>query len=158
MRKKITELLHPRPSSQSDPSWLDLECLVTVEATSEDPRFPIESVFSSENRSGWRALHPGKQHIRLLFDQPVALHRIQLCFQETAFERTQEFTLCWWSIAGESATELVRQQWNFSPAGATTEVENYTVDLEAVSVLELAIQPDIRSRDAVATLVSWRLG
>ena len=157
MRKRITELLYPQPSAPVDPGWLDLERLVTVEATSEDPRFPIESVFNLENGSGWRALNLGKQRIRLLFDQPVSLHRIQLCFQETAFERTQEFTLRWWSAKDASVTELVRQQWNFSPAGATTEIENYTVDLEAVSVLELAIQPDISSRDAVATLVSWRL-
>jgi hypothetical protein len=55
-------------------------------------------------------------------------------------------------------TEIVRQQWNFSPAGSTTEMEDYVVDLEAVSVLELAIQPDLSRRQAVATLASWRLG
>ena len=38
----------------------------------------------------------------------------------------------------------MRQQWNFSPTGSTTEIEHYVVDLDAVSVLELAIRPDLR--------------
>ena len=53
--------------------------------------------------------------------------------------------------------EIVRQQWNFSPAGSTTEIEQYAVDLDAVSVLELSIQPDLSRREAVATLASWRV-
>ena len=73
-------------------------------------------------------------------------------------ERTQEFTLRWSPAAGGSAREIVRQQWNFSPTGSTTEIEDYVVDLDAVSVLELAIQPDLSRREAVATLASWRLG
>ena len=33
---------------------------------------------------------------------------------------------------GGSATEIVRQQWNFSPTGSTMEIEHYVVDLDAV--------------------------
>jgi len=51
----------------------------------------------------------------------------------------------------------VRQQWNFSPTGSTTEIEHYVVDLDAVSVLELAIRPDLHRPEAVATLAWWRL-
>jgi hypothetical protein len=93
-----------------------------------------------------------------LFDEPVSLHRIQLRFHEVAFERTQEFTLRWSPAKGGSTREIVRQQWNFSPTGSTTEIEDYVVDLDTVSVLELAIHPDLSQRDAVATLASWRLG
>ena len=53
--------------------------------------------------------------------------------------------------------EIVRQQWNFSPPGSTTEIEDYAVSLDAASVLELAIVPDLRRREAVATLASWRV-
>jgi hypothetical protein len=74
------------------------------------------------------------------------------------FERTQEFTLRWAPAADGSTREIVRQQWNFSPTGSTTEIEDYVVDLDGVSVLELAIQPDVNRRDPVATLASWRLG
>ena len=40
--------------------------------------------------------------------------------------------------------EVVRQQWNFSPAGSTTEAEHYFIDLDSVSVLELALRPGPR--------------
>ena len=129
-----------------------------MEVTSEDASFPIESVFGSKDGPGWRASQPGEQQIRIIFDQPVSLHRMQLRFDEANSERTQEFVLRWSSATGGSATEIVRQQWNFSPAGSTTEIEHYVVDLDAVSVLELAIDPDLRGLGAVATLASWRLG
>jgi hypothetical protein len=32
---------------------------------------------------------------------------------------------------------IVRRQWNFSPAGATSEVADYRVDLPGVVVVEL---------------------
>jgi hypothetical protein len=72
-------------------------------------------------------------------------------------ERTQEFILRWASISHETTTDIVRQQWTFSPAGSTTEIERYVIDLDAVSVLELAIVPDIGGGKAVATVGSWRL-
>jgi hypothetical protein len=53
--------------------------------------------------------------------------------------------------------EIVRQQWNFSPAGSGSEVEDYEVDLDGVSALELAIKPDLARGEAPATLASWRV-
>jgi hypothetical protein len=132
--------------------------MAIVEVTPEDPVFPIESVFGQEDGPGWRASEGGEQQIRIVFDQPVPLHRIQLRFYEAESERTQEFTLRWWDSSGGPAKEIVRQQWNFSPAGSTTEIENYVVDLDAVSTVELAIRPDLRRQEEVATLSSWRLG
>jgi uncharacterized protein (DUF736 family) len=158
MRKKIAGQQHARPAGESDQGWLDLEHISTVEVTSEEPGFPIESALvPSEEGRGWRASQGGEQHIRILFDEPVSLHRIQLRFQETESERTQEFTLRWSAAAGGPPAEIVRQQWNFSPTGATTETEDYVVDLDAVSALELSIRPDLRRQDAVATLASWRV-
>ena len=158
MRKRVKGRDHARPRGESDQGWLDLEKISTVEVTSEQPGFPIESALvPSEDGQGWRAAEGGEQQIRILFDEPVSLHRIQLRFQEAESERTQEFTLRWSAAAGGAAIEIVRQQWNFSPAGATTEVEDYTVDLNAVSALELSIRPDLRRQEAVATLASWRV-
>ena len=82
---------------------------------------------------------------------------MELRFREADYERTQEFILRWSSESGGSAIEIVRQQWTFSPTGATTEIEHYVVDLDAVSVLELAIRPDLRRPEAVASLASLRL-
>jgi len=61
------------------------------------------------------------------------------------------------SAGGGPAKEIVRQEWNFSPAGSTSEVEDYDVDLDAVSVLELAIKPDLSRGAAPATLATWRV-
>jgi hypothetical protein len=128
-----------------------------VEVTSEDPSFPVESVFDSKAGPGWRASQSGEQQIRIIFDEPQSLSHIQLCFHEAECERTQEFTIRWSPTRVGPAKEIVRQQWNFSAAGATTEIEDYAIDLDSVSVLELAIQPDLGGRDAVATLAVWRL-
>jgi hypothetical protein len=157
MRKRIVGSHQARQEGQSDKGWLDLEQIATVEVTSEDPGFPIDDAFGSNDGPGWRASQGGEQQIRIIFDKPVPVHRIELRFHEADDERTQEFVLRWSSESGGSATEIVRQQWNFSPTGSTTEIEHYEVDLHAVSVLELAIRPDLRRPEAVASLASWRL-
>jgi uncharacterized protein (DUF736 family) len=157
MRKRITGPLYAKPGGELDQGWRDLEHIATVEVTSEDPSFPIESAFGSKYGPGWRASQDGEQQIRIIFDEPVSLHRIQLRFHEVESERTQEFTLRWSPAVGGSMIVIVRQQWNFSPTGSTTEIEDYVVDLDAASVLELAIHPDLSRRGAVATLASWRL-
>jgi hypothetical protein len=158
MRKRIVGLRHAQPQRESDQGWLDVGQIATVEVTSEAPGCPIEGVFGSEDGRGWRAAGAGEQHIRIIFDEPVSLNRIELRFHEPEYERTQEFMLRWSSASGGLPREIVRQQWNFSPAGSTTEAESYAVSLQAVSVLELVIRPDLRPEGATATLASWRLG
>jgi len=157
MRKRIVAPHPPRPRGESDHEWLDLEQIATIEVTPEDPDFPIESAFAPTDGAGWRASQKGEQQIRIIFDEPMSLHRIQLRFDEGESERTQEFPVRWCSASGGAAKEIVRQQWSFSPAGSITEIEDYAVNLEAVSALELAIQPDLGRGEAVATLAAWRL-
>jgi hypothetical protein len=70
---------------------------------------------------------------------------------------TQEFTLQWSAEPGGPFREIVRQQWSFSPQGSTTEIEDYQVNLDNVSVLELALKPDLTPANAYATLASWRM-
>ena len=158
MRKRIVIRHDAQQRGPSEEGWLDLEQIATVEVTSEHPSFPIEYAFGANDGPGWRASEGGEQQIRIIFDKPVSIHRIELRFHEADYERTQEFILRWSPESGGPATEIVRQQWNFSPTGATTEIEHYVVDLDAVSVLELAIRPDLRRPEAVASLASLRLG
>jgi hypothetical protein len=94
--------------------------------------------------------------VRLRFDEPQRLQRIRLQFEETQQARSQEFVLRW-SGEGEGFREIVRQQWNFSPSGSTTESENYVVALAGVSVLELCITPDKSGGDARASLAELRV-
>ena len=157
MRKRIVGTSPTGGQSEGGHGWLDLERIASVEVTSEDPSFPIESVFSSKDGPGWRASQRGEQQIRIIFDQAASLRRIQLRFVEPELERTQEFTLRWSSGDGGPTKEIVRQEWNFSSRGATSEVEDYEVSLEGVSVLELAVKPDLTRGEAPATLAMWRV-
>ena len=156
MRKRI--IGHgPGEVAATEPGWLDLEHLAQVEITSEDVGYPIESALIPGTGSGWRAAQPGEQTIRLLFYEPLRLKRIHLVFQEDEKERTQEFVLRWSPDGGQSYREIVRQQYNFSPPGATSEVEDYDVDLHGVTALELKIVPDISGGSARASLAQLRL-
>ena len=155
MRKRIVTPTSTTAHAQHD--WLDLEHAATVEVTSEDKDFPIESSLSLEPRQGWRAAQPGTQTIRLVFDEPQELKHISLIFEENEMTRTQEFVLRASSNPGGPFREIVRQQWNFSAAGSTREVEEYSVQLSGVALLELTIVPDISGGAARASLKSLRL-
>lgn len=157
MRKRIITTTAQQDTSPPDLEWLNLEDLVEVEITSEDTSHPIESALLPGRDSGWRPAGPGEQKIRLLFNRPQRLQRIWLNFVETQTERTQEYVLRWSPDGGQSFQEIVRQQWNFSPAGATSETEDLHVELPAVTVLELCIIPDISGGDAFASLAQLRL-
>jgi hypothetical protein len=156
MRKRIITPVQQETASP-DLAWLNLERLAEVEITSEDAAHPIESALLPVRASGWRAAGPGKQTIRLLFDYPQRLQRIWLNFVETRTERTQEYVLRWSPDGGRSFREIVRQQWNFSLQGATSETEDLHVELPAVTVLELSILPDISGGNAFASLAQLRL-
>lgn len=151
--KRVEEKKH-RPDD-----WLPLEDMVRAQLTSEDPALPLENALSLGpecNGKGWQAGEAGPQTITLSFMRPVKIRRIYLHFVEQEYERTQEFSLRYMTQAGIQQ-EIVRQQWNFSPNGSTQEIEDYTVDLEGVTRLELRIDPDLGSGKARATLDAWRV-
>jgi hypothetical protein len=154
MRKRIAT---NTASAHVQEDWLDLERAATVEVTSEDKNFPIESSLSTKLGQGWRASLPGAQTIRLVFDEPQRLKHISLVFEEKEIPRTQEFVFRASSNAGGPFREIVRQQWNFSAPTSTQEIEDYHVDLPNVSTLELTIVPDISGGASRASLKNLRL-
>ena len=156
MRKRIIAPVQQETESPNQ-EWLNVEGLADVEITSEDRAHPIESALLPGRAPGWRAAVPGKQTIRLLFAHPQRLQRIWLNFEEPLTERTQEYVLRWSPDGGQSFREIVRQQWNFSPQGATSETEDHHVQLPTVTVLELSIIPDTGGGNAFASLAQLRL-
>ena len=94
MRKRIIKQ-SSKEISPPEQGWLNLEPLAEIELTSEDAAHPIESAIIPGTGPGWRAMHPGEQTIRLLFDEPLRIRRIHLEFAEENQARTQEFVLCW---------------------------------------------------------------
>ena len=141
----------------SSQGWLDVERGALVEVTSEENGYPIESALLGTDNRGWRAASLGTQTIRLIFDEPQKLRRIWLVFEDSENTRTQEFVLRWSPDTRNSFREIVRQQWNFSAPDSVREMEDYTVELPDVTVLELIIVPDKSGGAARASLASLRL-
>lgn len=155
MRKRMIDGA-PAAATPDAEGWLDLGRLAQVEFTSEDGARPIESALLPGAAAGWRAAESGEQTLRLLFDEPLTISRIFLLFREEETTRTQEFVLRW-AADGRPYREVVRQQFNFSPAGATREAEDFKVELEGVRALELRIVPDVAGGAARATLEQLRV-
>jgi len=156
MRKS---LITPNPQSvaKSSHQWLALNEAASVEVTSEAEGFPVEGALSGEDQQGWKAATPGTQTIRLLFDNPQRIRFIRLVFREDHSQRTQEFVLRWLPANEKDWRDIVRQQWNFSPPNTTLKCEDYKVDLESATALELTINPDISQVGTRASLEQWRI-
>ena len=153
MRKQPIQSVSELPSA---PMWLDLRDLATVEITSEDVDHPIESALIPDRGPGWQAAQPGKQTIRLVFDEPININRILLRFEEQ--EHGARRNLCCGGLSeSQPPREIVRQQYTFSPPETNQEIEDYSVKLSRVMALELEIVPDIGDGGAYASLAEMRL-
>ena len=156
MRKRLISQPLPSPGFTAQ-DWLNVDRLASVEVTSEEDGYPIESALLKGGKRGWRAASVGTQIIRLIFDEPQKIKRISLVFEDAENTRTQEFVLRWSAGTDHSFREIVRQQWNFSPPNAVRETEDYVVEITGVKALELVIVPDITSGAARASLRNLRL-
>jgi hypothetical protein len=145
------------PSRDAHPAWLPLDELAEAEISSEDPEYPIENALVPGRTQGWRAATPGEQIIRLTFEQPRGVKQVRVVIEEHECERTQQIVLRAALYRGGPWRELVRQQYNFSPAGAVREQEDYEVNLPSVAALELSIIPDINGGEARASLQEFRV-
>ena len=156
MRKSLISWI-PQNAPLCDQAWMDVDRIASVEVSSEESDYPIESALLLEGKRGWRAANPGLQTIRLIFDKPQKLRRILLVFEDTEYSRTQEFVLRWSPDIQYPSREIVRQQWNFSSPDSVRETEDYAVELSEVKVLELVIVPDKSGGEVRASLVSLRV-
>lgn len=145
----------PSPAAPPRPlldAWVDLDRSASVGVTSGNPQHSFRDALQGQTIEGWRAPEPGPHTICVRFDKPMSIRRIRLEFREADSARTQEFTLS--AVAGGHKRHIVRQQWTFSPDGSTGEVEDYVVNLSAVTALELCIDPGRHDKQAYASLHS----
>ena len=160
MRKQILDFSLYNTAAQG---WLDLEQLTQVQVTSQQAEYPIElALIPARDElvtigSGWLAAQSGEQTIRRVFDKPQNIEQIHLLFRENDHQRTQEFLLRYSTDHGASYHHILRQQYSFSPPSTPTQREDYKVQLQAVTTLELSIIPDISGRSCRASLESLRL-
>jgi hypothetical protein len=153
----VRKIQIPQNAPLRDQAWIDVDRIASVQVSSEESDYPIESALLLEGKRLWRAANSGMQTIRMIFDEPQKLRRILLVFEDTENTRTQEFVLRWSPDIESSFREIVRQQWNFSPPDSVQETEDYAVELSEVKVLELIIIPDKSGGEVRASLMSLRL-
>jgi len=139
----------------NEPSWVHIAEVADISASSEAAHHPVASAFATGTDSEWKASEPGPQVLAVRFRAPRTVSRIRLVIIDADHARTQEFSITWSSHRGERHGVAVRQQFNFSPRGATRQIEDYTVDLRDVACLELRIVPDITGGSAVARVAEF---
>ena len=110
--------------------------------TSEDPSFPIEYAFGSNDGPGWRASEGGEQQIRLLSARFCAIRPVG---QARRLRRTLSPPMRGWEP---------REGCEPAPLWAASE----RVGAQSLMTQCIAIRPDLRRPEAVASLASLRLG
>ena len=129
----------------------------TVVASSEADGHAIAHAFDDERGPGarqWVAAIPGDQTLIIAFHHPQTIRRVTLEVEEREAARTQEVQLCVSSDGGKTYRELRRQEFTFSPDGATWECEDWVVEEFKVTHVKLVIKPDKGRMDFIAKLTS----
>jgi hypothetical protein len=96
------------------------------------------------------------EQIVLEFDKPQNISKLVYEVEERMRERTQEVRVEVSEDEGRTYHQVLVQEFNFSPAGATYQREEQRLNLHQVSHLRLTIVPN-KSGHGTATLTSLRL-
>ena len=90
------------------------------------------------------------------FDEPRAISRLVYEVEETMRERTQEVRVEASDDGGRTYRQILVQEYNFSPGGATFQREDQRLDVRQVTHIRLTIVPN-KSGSGPATLTALRL-
>jgi len=152
-----------KPQAQAPeptPGEIDVAAMATVLVTSEAPEHPVDHAFDNDRGPGgtrWVAGEPGEQTLFLAFDAPQAIRRVALEVEEPEVARTQELQLAVSIDGGRTYREILGQEYNFRPTGATFERGGWEVRAENITHLRLVIRPDKGGEPCRATLTSLAL-
>jgi hypothetical protein len=155
LRKHILREQTQAPAFQ--PHEKDIAAVATVMVTSETPDNPIDNAFDGQHGPGasrWVAGEPGDQTLIVAFDTPEMLRQICVEVEEPDVSRVQELHMAISCDGGATYRDLLRQEYNFSPSGATFEREEWAVGAEGVTHVRLLIRPDKGGKPCRATLTS----
>lgn len=134
--------------------------LGTVHASYEADGHAIELAFDHDQGPGathWKAGKPGVQTITVDLVQPCTVKEVSMEVEEREVARAQEVQLAVSSDNGQTYRECVRQEFNFSPDGATWEKETWYLSQHQVTNVRLVIKPDKGRQDVYATLTAFEL-
>jgi hypothetical protein len=139
---------------------IDIAGCATIAYSSEDPAHPVEHMLDGRNGPGatrWVSARPDTvEHIVVEFDRPQAISRLLYEVEETLRERTQEVRLDVSEDGGQSYRQILVQEYNFSPRGATYQREEQRFNLRQVTHLHLTLVPN-KSGSGTASLTALRL-
>jgi hypothetical protein len=139
---------------------IDIAGSATVAYSAEDPAYPVEHMLDGRSGPGatrWVSARPDTvEHIVIEFDRPQAISRLVYEVEETRRERTQEVRVEVSEDGGQSYRQILVQEYNFSPGGATYQREEQRFNLRMVTHLRLTIVPN-KGGSGTATLTALRL-
>ena len=139
---------------------IDIAGCATVSYSSQDPAHPVEHLLDGQSNPGatrWMSARADTiEHIVLEFDRPQTISRLVYEVEEARRERTQEVRVEVWEDGARTYRQILVQEYNFSPGGATYQREEQRVNLRQVTHLRLTIVPN-KSGSGTATLTALRL-
>jgi F5/8 type C domain len=139
---------------------VDIASCATIAYSSENPAHPIEHLLDGRSGPGatrWISARPDViEQIVVEFDQPQTISRLVYEVEEAMRERTQEVRVEVSGDGGRTYRQILVQEYNFSPGGATYQREEQRLNLHQVSHLRLTIVPN-KNGSGTATLTSLRL-
>ena len=136
---------------------IDVLARADVTVSSEAPDHPVSHIFDAHRGPGgtqWVATESGDQHLVIAFHQPITIRRITVEIEEREAHRTQEMLASISSDGAMTYRDLRRQEFTFSPDGATWECEDWAVAEFHVTHLKLFVRPDKGRKDVFAKLIS----
>jgi len=146
--------------TQDSAGEIDIARYAALAYSSEDPKHPLEHLIDRHFGQGatrWASAVPdATEYIALEFDHVQGISRLIYEVEERQEQRTQEVRIEVWSARDRSYRQVLVQDFNFSPQGATFEHEDVQLDLPAISHMRLTIVPNTRG-SGIATLTSLRL-
>src|SRR5215471_12266065 len=139
---------------------IDIARCATIAYSSEDPANPIDHLLDGHSGPGatrWLSARPDTiEQIVLEFDRLQTISRLVYEVEETMRERTQEVRVEVSEDGGRSYRQILVQEYNFSPGGATYQREEQYFTPRQVTHLRITIVPN-KSGSGTATLTSLRL-
>jgi len=139
---------------------IDIARHATLAYWSEDPDHPLEHLIDRHfgpDATRWASARANAtEYIVLEFDHVQRVSRLIYEVEERREQRTQEVRVEVWSDRDRTYRQVLVQDYNFSPQGATFEHEDVQLDLPAISHMRLTIVPN-KDGSGIATLTSLRL-
>ena len=149
-----------RLRSPAAPARSNIAGCATIAYSSEDPAHPVEDLFDGRSGPGatrWVSARPDTlEHIVVEFDKPQTITRLVYEVEEAMRERIQEIRVQVSEDGGGTYRQILVQEYNFSPSGATYQREEQRFNLQRVTHLRFTIVPN-KSGSGTASLTALRL-